>query len=482
MRRSGNGSRVEKVERAKAVTGPISTKLVSRATLPGCRRVTCHAACEASRWAGWARSSPKRSARNRKRSRKPRGSAMSSSSTSSQSRSLGGCASSSRLRFSNFPALGRRAQRSSTSWRERASSARIARASAACSGRSTHSASTRRVGRRMARGAGEAQAAAAGELERVQRQRRARRGAGRRGRRRCRSRRRGSRRACAGRAAGGPRRRGRACGIAPFAQASRRRPVLWATIVRPAGQRRRERRGRRSRRACAARARATGARRARRRSAAPPCRARRRPRTAGAGARRPARGDDRARRATYSVRVPRVGPRSRSCHSCSSPPCSSETSNGPTRCKRARGGSPCWRPTRSARGCHRAPRSSVVIGGASRPQLRGAAALQARADRAGEDVHVGVLARGGEQRREPAGARPRRRRPRTPRARRRSARRRCCAPTFRPSGPRVGLVAGAEALGEPARRPPRAPASSTTTSSAPPRAACGAIEASATFR
>ena len=48
MRRSGNGSSVANVERANAVTGPISTKCVSRTQGRGVwRRVTCHAACEA---------------------------------------------------------------------------------------------------------------------------------------------------------------------------------------------------------------------------------------------------------------------------------------------------------------------------------------------------------------------------------------------------------------------------------------------------
>src|SRR5947207_3190166 len=37
MRSAGNGSRVEKVSRWKAVTGPISTKDVSRTVLPGRR-------------------------------------------------------------------------------------------------------------------------------------------------------------------------------------------------------------------------------------------------------------------------------------------------------------------------------------------------------------------------------------------------------------------------------------------------------------
>ena len=51
------------------------------------------------------------------------------------------------------------------------------------------------------------------------------------------------------------------------------------------------------------------------------------------------------------------------------------------------------------------PRSSVVIGGALAPAACAArAALQARPDRPGEHVDVGVLARGREQRVQPAGA------------------------------------------------------------------------------
>ena len=54
MRSSGNGSSVENVVRANAVTGPISTKRVSRTTLAGRRRVSGQAACECRRCAGWA--------------------------------------------------------------------------------------------------------------------------------------------------------------------------------------------------------------------------------------------------------------------------------------------------------------------------------------------------------------------------------------------------------------------------------------------
>ena len=65
--------RLEGRARARPTTGPISTNAVSRATLPARRRVTRQAACERWRCAGWARRRPKRSARNTKASRKPRG-------------------------------------------------------------------------------------------------------------------------------------------------------------------------------------------------------------------------------------------------------------------------------------------------------------------------------------------------------------------------------------------------------------------------
>ena len=87
MRRSGNGSSSRAAAALSAVTGPISTKRVRRASAPGRRRVTSHAACEAKACAGWASSSPKASAAARKRSRKPRGRITSSSTISSQSAS-----------------------------------------------------------------------------------------------------------------------------------------------------------------------------------------------------------------------------------------------------------------------------------------------------------------------------------------------------------------------------------------------------------
>ena len=70
-----------------AVTGPISTNRVRRASTPGRRRVTSHAACEANACAGCASSKPNASASAMKRSRKPRGSTTSSSTISSQSAS-----------------------------------------------------------------------------------------------------------------------------------------------------------------------------------------------------------------------------------------------------------------------------------------------------------------------------------------------------------------------------------------------------------
>ena len=71
---------------SNAVSGPISTKFVSRQSLPGRRRVTSQAAWEWRRWAGWARRRPPASAHARKVSRKPRGRATSSSVTMTQSK------------------------------------------------------------------------------------------------------------------------------------------------------------------------------------------------------------------------------------------------------------------------------------------------------------------------------------------------------------------------------------------------------------
>ena len=150
MRRSGKGKRSSKVAAWKAVTGPISTNAVSRATLPARRRVTGQAACERSRCAGWAIRSSKRSAQKRNTSRKPAGSTTSSSITSSQSWPGAGWAASWALRFSNLPRPGAAgAMANSTSWRERASSAREASISPSSSGRSTPATSTRRRGGRV---------------------------------------------------------------------------------------------------------------------------------------------------------------------------------------------------------------------------------------------------------------------------------------------------------------------------------------------
>ena len=91
----------------KAVTGPISTSRVRRATVQRSRRVTAQAAWLVWRCAGWASWRPNRSAQARKRSRKPRGSSTSSSSTSIQSAPPPALASSSAFRFSNLPAPAR---------------------------------------------------------------------------------------------------------------------------------------------------------------------------------------------------------------------------------------------------------------------------------------------------------------------------------------------------------------------------------------
>ena len=75
----------------------------------------------------------------------------------------------------------------------------------------------------------------------------------------------------------------------------------------------------------------------------------------------------------------------------------------PDALERARGGSPCSRPTRSARRCRRAPSSSVVIGGASRPQVRGAGPSRRATIAPGEHVDLRDCARGRvEQRLQPA--------------------------------------------------------------------------------
>ena len=110
MRTSGNGSSAGNVARAKAVTGPISTKGVWRATTPARRRVTRQAAWERARCAGWTSWKSKRSARNSRRSRKWWGSTTSSSTTSSQSYSVGGVGGEQAVEVLELPELARRAE------------------------------------------------------------------------------------------------------------------------------------------------------------------------------------------------------------------------------------------------------------------------------------------------------------------------------------------------------------------------------------
>ena len=76
---AGNGSRKRNVSRWKAVTGPISTNVVWRQSARRSRRVTCQAAWECRRCAGWARRKRASSAQSRKRSRNPCGRSTSSS-------------------------------------------------------------------------------------------------------------------------------------------------------------------------------------------------------------------------------------------------------------------------------------------------------------------------------------------------------------------------------------------------------------------
>ena len=80
---------------------------------------------------------------------------------------VGGCASSSRLRFSNLPRSAGAPTQSSTWWRERASSSRMRCTSAPCSGRATHRTSTRRGLRRPTRGDVEAQPAGGCDIQRI---------------------------------------------------------------------------------------------------------------------------------------------------------------------------------------------------------------------------------------------------------------------------------------------------------------------------
>src|SRR5205085_7802398 len=76
--RSGNGVSSSAASLRNAVTGPISTKRVSRTSDPGRRRVTRQAAWLISVWAGCASARSKWSASPRKRSRKCLGSPTSS--------------------------------------------------------------------------------------------------------------------------------------------------------------------------------------------------------------------------------------------------------------------------------------------------------------------------------------------------------------------------------------------------------------------
>ena len=317
-----------------------------------------------------------------------------------------GCSASSRLRFSNLPRPSGGAVCSSTSWRERASSAAIASASARRSGRTTPSASTRR---RWAR-----RAARASIRRRPLSSSRASSAPSRAPRRRASSpptvplapdrKSSPSARAGATPAVGCPLRRAPRC-TPRSRRPSRRRPALWATIVRPAGQRRRSTCPTLPARVSSSRAiegalprRASKRRAARPRTCAPRQSADRR-------ASAPARRCSTAAPATYRTRAPGAPARSRSCHSCSSPPCSSDTSNGPTRVERRATDRHVGAPGEARVGVvlaelERRDRGPLAPAGARR------GAFQPGADRAREDLHLGVCVRRPQQRFEPAGARP----------------------------------------------------------------------------
>ncbi len=226
------------------------------------------------------------------------------------------------------------AKRSSTSWRERASSARTSRASSRCSGRSIPSTRMRRAGGDSRGGIVQAPAPARCEQERVHAQ--VERGAAQ------------AVEAADGSALAGEEGRllARARGAAPGSCARSRMRLAHAPGA--VGGHRQARRGSggaatwprqpasvRSSRASDGRAPAAGVEAPRRPAAHVGGAAERSEARVGGGAavvERGARHVEDRRAGSWLAPVFR----SRSCHSCSSPPCSSETSNGPTRCRAAR--------------------------------------------------------------------------------------------------------------------------------------------------
>ncbi len=297
-----------------------------------------------------------------------------------------GGSASSRLRFSNLPSVPGAHVCSSTlvarALELRARShlrARVAR-DARRSGRARACGAARRA--RRARGAARRPLSSSPRVERLV-------GGGatdaRRGRRRCRSCPTGSRR----RGASAWSRIARDAFAQPLAQA----PRAVSDHRQPRGAAPAHDVPERSRRASPARARATAPARDARRSGARRDRARgRRAQSARRRASAPARRCSTAAPATYRTRAAGFCARRRSCHSCSSPPCSSETSNGPTRSKRAAADRHVGAP--------REARVDVALAEVERgdgrvlaPAAARRGALEARADRAGEDVDVGVARR-----------------------------------------------------------------------------------------
>ena len=432
------------------------------------------AACECRRCAGWASVSAKRSQRNRKRSRKPRGSSTSSSTTSSQSCPAAGCAASSPLRFSNLPRVaGRRGVQLARRGASARSSARIALASCAAlrprdaehehapqrrlvargarrarSSRPLSSspavASSSRARRRSASSAPTVPLAPGEEVVGVPARRRARRV----------------------RAAGARSRRASASAwrSRPGAVRDHRQPGGAAApqhVTEAAGERAQLGAGRG--RDPAAGVEAPRAAPAREGGAAE----RAQPRV-GAGApvldrRRRRRRAPRGALPARSRRVPATPARRRR----------RRASRRTGRHARApRGGSPCSSPRRSG-SRSRSPRSSVVIGGSSRPQLRGAGPSRRATIRPAKTSLLGVLGGRPQQRGEPARRARGRRRRGTRRARRRSRATPRLRAALRPRGGALGHVARAVALGERARGARSPGPSSTTSTSAPCSAACG---------
>ncbi len=178
MRSSGKGSSVGKVARANAVTGPISTKLVSRTTLQRAPPRLRPRGMRVQAVGGLGELQREALAQEQEAVEEAARQLDVVVDHEQPVATLGRVGGEQPVEVLELPPS-RRAEQvcSSTSWRERSSSARIAARGSRCSGRSTPSTSTRRRGGSVTRRELEEQAPAARQLPGVHAARPPRRGA-----------------------------------------------------------------------------------------------------------------------------------------------------------------------------------------------------------------------------------------------------------------------------------------------------------------